>query len=139
MKLLIKVFIILIVFSFAAQAQFKSSIVWVPADTNVSDSFKIPSSGGLYYFSAIKFLDTLDAGIDSLLFLVADDPSGRWDTLKYDDGGSTKVYIVEIPNIEAGSVVLDFKKIYPWEWWKCVFEDEVSDSVRLKPIFKELR
>ena len=138
MKDLIKVFVISLLFITAAIPQHDSKVVYIP-ETAASDSFRTPA--GNYYLSAIKFLDEIpeEDAITSIYFLVTDNPRETWDTLKYDDAGTTTIYTVEVPANSLSTITLDFSVVYPYEWWKLLLNDAVADSTRFKAIYKQFR
>lgn len=137
MNLLTKLFAITILFSVVTLAQTDYKTVLVP-ETAASEAFQTPTGNG-WYLSAIKFPDTLYSDMTPMYLMVSETKTGRYDTLKFDDDGTATIYSVAIQDTGVGTVILDFRRIYAFEWWKVQFSAAPGDSMYIMPIFKQFK
>jgi hypothetical protein len=134
MKDLIRIFVILLIFTAISYGQWSSKkVLWT--ETATSDSFHCP--GANQYFSGIFFKDTLHTWIgnstrNKVYFWVSNDPVKQgWQKLSYDGAA----YYVDITSL---AITLKPQATYSWEYFKCYLGAAVKDSVYFYPQFNDM-
>lgn len=135
MSNLIKIFVLMLIFSAVSFAQWKSIRVH-QNETATSDSFHVPSSD--YYLSGLFYPDTAgthigNASRNKVYFWVSNNPKTEgWQKLSYDGA----LFYVDVTSL---AITIKPQATYSWEWYKVFYGAAVKDSVYFYPQFTKMK